>query len=88
MSERVELRPAYEWTCEACGRDNFTRGLVREMSPEDLYQLRIEYGVEECAIGNFVCVPPTVKCQGCGSEFPASITGDDRDNTDDQENAE
>jgi hypothetical protein len=33
MSDSVELRPAFEWTCEACGRDNFARAVTYEGPP-------------------------------------------------------
>jgi hypothetical protein len=36
----VELRPAYAWDCDECGRENFSNGIVAELSNEERDELR------------------------------------------------
>ena len=35
MTTKVEMRPAYEWTCEDCGRNQFVSSMVAEFTDED-----------------------------------------------------
>lgn len=65
----VELRAAYAWDCEHCGRENFVNGLVPELSPEDLAFLKNDHGVEEWDLGQFVCMPENVVCPHCNAQF-------------------
>lgn len=67
--EPVELRPAYAWTCNECGRDNFCNGIIAEFSPEDLEELRQEHGIESHETGDWMSMPETVTCQHCQAEF-------------------
>jgi len=67
--EKVELRIAYNWTCEKCGLDNFCRAVVVEMSEEDLQELRGVHGVESHETGDFVTRPDRVTCSACGSMY-------------------
>lgn len=45
--ERVEMRPAYNWTCPECGRDNFQRSILAEASEEELREHGVEPGGPE-----------------------------------------
>ena len=69
---RVAMRQAYEWTCERCGRDNFERCVVLDMSEKDLdlfvskAGLRVDNG---CVAGSFISYPDTVTCKWCTSSF-------------------
>lgn len=65
----VVLRPAYAWDCPICGREHFARGVVPEMSPEDLEALREEYGVQPWEEGDFVESPDQVECPHCKASF-------------------
>lgn len=65
----VELRPAYCWDCPDCGRENFVRGLVPELSSEDLEEMRNEHGIEPWDAGDFVAMPEIVKCIHCHIQF-------------------
>lgn len=66
---KVRLRPAYAWTCEECGRDNFAAGVVPEFSEEEIAELREQHGVEDYVTGDFVEMPTSVVCQHCGEKF-------------------
>jgi len=69
MSEKVEMRAAYEWTCPNCGRDNFERAVVAEFSQEERAEMVADHGIEEFDTGDFVSRPDEVTCQHCDSEF-------------------
>jgi len=69
IGERVELVPAWLWTCDNCGRDNFERSVVAELSAEEMDELKQEHGVEEFHEGDFLSAPEQVCCKGCGEEF-------------------
>jgi hypothetical protein len=66
----VVLNPAYCWDCPDCGKENFCRGIVAEMSPESMESLRAEYGVEPWEEGEFMMMPECVECRHCGVQFP------------------
>lgn len=65
----VTMRPAYAWDCEECGRENFERGLLRDLSEDDLCELREEHGIQPWEAGDFVVMPESVKCPHCGAVF-------------------
>jgi rubredoxin len=69
MNDKVRLRPAYAWTCPECGCDHFERGIVPEMSEEDLQHLREEHGIEPEEDGVFVMMPDSVFCLDCKRDF-------------------
>lgn len=66
---KVELLPAFIWTCENCGTDQFERAIVCEFSKEELAELKNEYGIEEGDEGHFLEGPKTVICEFCEEEF-------------------
>lgn len=68
-NSKIELKPAYMWDCDNCGRENFTRGLVPELSQEELHELQEEYGIEQYDIGDFVMMPLSVTCKFCNCCF-------------------
>lgn len=69
MPQTIELRPAYEWTCPECGRDNFERAVVAEMSAEEDAELRAEHGVESERAGEWLLGPVEVECPHCEAVF-------------------
>lgn len=77
MSERVEMRPAFQWTCEDCGRDQFEPCIVAEMSPADRLEQAKYMGlaeewsetIPEYLSGDFVTYPDEVTCQHCNATF-------------------
>lgn len=76
MSEPVELRPAYAWTCPECGRDNFEAAIVWEGSEEEEAELRDEHGIEETATGDWVRGPERVECPHCEADFATHHFGE------------
>ena len=75
--EIVELHPAHMWDCPECGRENFCRGIVNEMTYEDKKKALAEYynineedlTEEEVKNGQFVSAPISVACKFCECEF-------------------
>jgi len=82
IERKIELRSAYEWTCEGCGRDNFTRALPWELTSDDVESLgdletaksliRRQVGNREDS-GRFTVsgcrAPEQVTCDHCGATF-------------------
>lgn len=74
---KTEMRPAYEWTCDECGRNNFESCIVAEFSDEDRLEqakamgLIDEYQSEipDDLVGDFVTYPDGVTCPSCGAEY-------------------
>lgn len=74
---KIELRPAYLWTCEECGRDNFCRGIVAELSEEEIALLREEHGIEDHETGDWMRGPDRVTCLWCGATFETLAFGEE-----------
>lgn len=87
--ERVELRPAFAWDCPECGVEQFHRGVVPEMSPEDEQEAREALGMESWEEGQLMTAPDSVTCSNCGQTFEAFDFGEDEDEDDeDDDNAD
>jgi hypothetical protein len=69
----IELHGAYVWDCDACGRENFTRGLAPCLSDDEAQELREEHGIEPHETGNWTLRPESVTCAHCGSEFEVDL---------------
>lgn len=67
----VELRTAYAFDCEHCGRENFVRAVVAELSEDERDELRSEHGVDGIT-GSMVTIPTTVTCCCCKQIFKTS----------------
>ena len=66
---QIELRPAYAWDCEECGREQFSRCIVPELNAEEIEELKQEHGIERWELGEFQMMPTTVNCKDCGAVF-------------------
>ena len=74
---KAEMRPAYEWTCEECGRNQFESAIVAEFSDEDRLETAREAGlidefateIPEDLTGEFMSYPDEVTCSHCGTIF-------------------
>jgi hypothetical protein len=67
MENSVQLRPAFAWTCENCGKDNYVEGIrpdVEEVMPDEpagLAEMSEALGVKS----EWVMIPLNVKCKEC-----------------------
>lgn len=73
--QTIELRPAFVWSCETCGRENFARAVVAEMSEDDRTELKEEFGMDEVVEGDFLMRPNEVTCEHCGETFASESGG-------------
>lgn len=64
----VELRAAWEWTCEECGEDNFCRSVTVLVAEDELVDYPPEIH-DDLRQGAFYSMPASVKCQFCGAEY-------------------
>lgn len=77
MKIKAEMRPAYEWTCDECGRNQFESCIVAEMSPEERLEMAHDLGlcnelaeiIPDLLQGDFVTYPDSVTCNACGANF-------------------
>jgi hypothetical protein len=76
---KIELRPAFAWTCEECGEENFASAIRAEMSPDDLAELRDDHGIEPHEDGEFLTAPCEVTCFYCDTTFEAIDDREQRD---------
>lgn len=67
--ESIELRPAFAYDCEYCGKENFVNGIVLDLSKEESEELKEEYGIEEYEQGNWMSMPKNVICKYCKTNF-------------------
>lgn len=75
MPEKIELRPAFEWTCEECGRDQYESAVRPEMSDDDRAEVLREMGADEWLAesenhaGELLAAPERVTCKHCQTTF-------------------
>lgn len=82
---KVEMRPAYQWICDECGREQFESCQIAEWSDEDRIQYAREIGLidewceslPEDLAGDFITYPSTVTCEGCGASFETQHHSED-----------
>lgn len=60
---RTEIRQAFVWTCDNCGRDQYENAVHIE-DPQLIADIREEYGY-----GDLLMAPSTVKCNLCSTEY-------------------
>ena len=80
--EKIELRPAYVWTCEECGIDNFENCVVLELSDAEMEELRGEHGIADEDEGVFIGMPDVVTCKACKTTFESEVYKDGIDYND------
>jgi ribosomal protein S27E len=73
----VELRPAFEWTCENCGRNVLQPAVSDIMSHAETKDYLVQVGdvqeweeIPENVRIERTRIPEAVKCPHCGREFP------------------
>lgn len=68
--DKTILRPAGEWTCDECGRNNFCSFIVPDyLSDEEKREISREMGFDEWEEGELLMAPETVTCTFCKAEF-------------------
>ena len=76
---KIQLRPAFEWTCEKCGTDNFERAMIRECTPQEFAEA-VESGDvdpdETSDSFEMIAMPIDVKCIRCSTEYEAEYDED------------
>lgn len=70
----IEVRHAFTWTCEECGRDHFGRLVAVELSDEEKRELLAAIGEgvepwEELPEGEAMAIPQVVECPDCGAAY-------------------
>lgn len=88
--QKIEMRPAYQWTCDECGRDQFESAMVADFTEEDRLETAKSLGmideycteIPEDLEGDFVSHPERVKCNACGAEFETVHPHDSGDDLD------
>jgi len=75
---KVELRPAWEWTCDDCGKTNFASSITVEMPDDEKLQFAKHHGMieefveelpEELQDADLMSQPIDVTCNFCNSRF-------------------
>ena len=69
----VELRPAFNWTCEECGRDQFERTMAEPTSKQEVTQMEESIGGDSRIMRARVRMLKQVKCKECGAEFGVNL---------------
>lgn len=64
---KVELRPAFEWTCDDCGIINFSSLYIPDV--DELDQIAEDMGIPEDEICHIGLMPDIVTCKDCNSKF-------------------
>jgi hypothetical protein len=74
----VEMHRSWAWTCESCGRDNYTREARIHLGPDDVKQRLVNSGhiseyqdTPEGARVSDIRLPVIVACDYCGHEYQA-----------------
>lgn len=78
----VELHGAWTWDCDACGAEQFERGVVvgpEALDPEDAEELG------DFLPGEFYTHPDAVVCRECGAAFTVEM--DDENDEDEDESS-
>lgn len=69
---RIDLRYAFEWTCDECGRDNYARAVPVSLSPEEMDALSSIEG-DDVREDELFTSPDTVTCIHCKVTFQARM---------------
>jgi hypothetical protein len=74
----VEMRKAWQWTCDNCGRDNYTIAVAPEMSPEDKERMLKKFDIDGIDDKSIHTYPDEVTCQYCKCKFETEgVSGDE-----------
>jgi hypothetical protein len=73
MEKSVDLRAAFAWTCDNCGKDNYCEGIIPDVK-EVMPEMPEEMNTQEIK-GAWVMIPSKVKCNNCKAIFIAIPLG-------------
>jgi hypothetical protein len=76
-TDKVELQPAYRWTCPHCHAQHFESSCRVEFTPDEALEMRLQHGVDPLEEGEFLTSPPSVTCSHCEREFDTYHFGDE-----------
>lgn len=87
MTERVPMRPAYEWTCPDCGTDHFVSCMVADIPETEHLEFAKQNGLVDEWVSElpeelkgmkqaFVTYPDAVRCPDCNQLFPTQHYSD------------
>lgn len=65
----IELRTAFAFDCDNCGKENFVRGVVHEFSKEEMDDLKDRFNIDRSILGDWISCPEIVECQYCNTKF-------------------
>ena len=83
---QIRLHQGWWWTCEECGRDNFERAVIQEVTPTEA-DILSEYSgrpAEEIIKAGVTPIPLTVVCnyKDCENNFDVITNEDEEDDED------
>lgn len=76
MTEKVEMRGVYEWTCPECGIDQLERP-IRIESPDKLAEIASDEEVNLDEYDQVNLMPGCVTCRECGATFETEYPGNE-----------
>lgn len=72
---RASMRPAWAWTCDHCGRDNYCPSVIYEIDEEEVIAKAIDAGYEEDDVLSgdvgalYQSYPDHVICDHCQTHY-------------------
>lgn len=75
--KKVELHDAFFFICPECGKTTFLKGMIQEMSEEDLTEMKSVAGIDLEDDGYFLNIPEEVACHHCKEGFDVDLEEDD-----------
>lgn len=73
----IEVRQAFLFDCDECGKENLVRAVCPEMSDEERIEALDLFGYEPWEEADFVLCPEEVECWNCGTKFQVIYPGED-----------
>lgn len=79
---KIEIRLAYTWTCEECGRDNSCHAISPQYDTELEWQMKEHFGYGMNDGGQFMMSPSRVTCGHCHETFETQDRGGEEEGDD------
>ena len=83
-TKKTELRPAWNWTCDSCGRENFIHIIEADLRGDDRVEVARALGIidedeDHVPPGIMFSRPEFVTCDYCEAKFQAHDMEDEDD---------